>query len=129
MKNSSLILELAGLIKFTRPFLGSVSKAKAAKLVRGLVDMFLDMEATTGKEVGGRMIFVLSSLFVCLPSICLTVDFRHFQFSRTNMLDVNRFDFSLKYKLIKNKAQSLLCQSDRHLLCTAIYDFKIPVCV
>ncbi|XP_048754262.1 26S proteasome non-ATPase regulatory subunit 11A-like [Ostrea edulis] len=43
--------ELAGLIKFTRPFLALVSKAKAAKLVRGLVDMFLDMEATTGKEV------------------------------------------------------------------------------
>lgn len=46
-----LIAELAGLIKFTRPFLALVSKAKAAKLVRGLVDMFLDMEATTGKEV------------------------------------------------------------------------------
>ncbi|XP_061167252.1 26S proteasome non-ATPase regulatory subunit 11-like isoform X2 [Saccostrea echinata] len=43
--------ELAGLIKFTRPFLSLVSKAKAAKLVRGLVDMFLDMEASTGKEV------------------------------------------------------------------------------
>ncbi|KAK3108911.1 hypothetical protein FSP39_018507 [Pinctada imbricata] len=28
-----------------------VSKAKAAKLVRGLVDLFLDMEAGTGKEV------------------------------------------------------------------------------
>lgn len=28
-----------------------VSKAKAAKLVRSLVDMFLDMEAGTGKEV------------------------------------------------------------------------------
>ncbi|XP_069111547.1 26S proteasome non-ATPase regulatory subunit 11-like [Argopecten irradians] len=43
--------ELAGLVKFTRPFLGLVSKAKAAKLVRGLVDLFLDMEAGTGKEV------------------------------------------------------------------------------
>ena len=43
--------ELAGLIKFTRPFLGTVSKAKAAKLVRALVDLFLDMEAGTGKEV------------------------------------------------------------------------------
>ncbi|ELU13159.1 hypothetical protein CAPTEDRAFT_119539, partial [Capitella teleta] len=43
--------ELAGLIKFTRPFLGLVSKAKAAKLVRHLVDQFLDMEASTGKEV------------------------------------------------------------------------------
>jgi len=43
--------ELAGLIKFSRPFLGSVSKAKAAKMVRQLVDKFLDMEAGTGKEV------------------------------------------------------------------------------
>ncbi|XP_060086071.1 26S proteasome non-ATPase regulatory subunit 11-like [Ylistrum balloti] len=43
--------ELAGLVKFTRPFLVLVSKAKAAKLVRGLVDLFLDMEAGTGKEV------------------------------------------------------------------------------
>ncbi|XP_052249445.1 26S proteasome non-ATPase regulatory subunit 11-like isoform X3 [Dreissena polymorpha] len=46
-----LFAELGGLIKFTRPFLGMVSKAKAAKLVRALVDMFLDMEAATGKEV------------------------------------------------------------------------------
>lgn len=45
------VSELAGLIKFSRPFLGLVSKAKAAKLVRALVDMFLDMEAGTGKEV------------------------------------------------------------------------------
>ena len=43
--------ELAGLIKFTRPFLSLVSKAKAAKMVRALVDQFLDMEAKTGKEV------------------------------------------------------------------------------
>lgn len=43
--------ELGGLIKFTRPFLAMVSKAKAAKLVRGLVDLFLDMNADTGKEV------------------------------------------------------------------------------
>ncbi|KAK3589617.1 hypothetical protein CHS0354_043077 [Potamilus streckersoni] len=43
--------DLALLIKFTRPFLNLVSKAKAAKLVRALVDLFLDMEAGTGKEV------------------------------------------------------------------------------
>lgn len=43
--------ELAGLIKYTRPFLRLVSKAKAAKLVRSLVDKFLDMEAATGKEI------------------------------------------------------------------------------
>ncbi len=43
--------ELGGLIKFTRPFLSFVSKAKAAKLVRALVDLFLDMEAGTGNEV------------------------------------------------------------------------------
>lgn len=43
--------ELADLIKVTRPFLSLISKAKAAKLVRSLVDMFLDMEAGTGIEV------------------------------------------------------------------------------
>ena len=40
-----------GLIKHTRPFLNKVSKAKAAKLVRALMDLFLDMEVKTGKEV------------------------------------------------------------------------------
>ncbi|BFZ01295.1 hypothetical protein BsWGS_04334 [Bradybaena similaris] len=43
--------ELASLIKYVRPFLNMVSKAKAAKLVRALVDLFLDMEAGTGTEV------------------------------------------------------------------------------
>ena len=43
--------ELAELIKFSRPFLGMISKAKAAKLVKALVDLFLDMEAGTGSEV------------------------------------------------------------------------------
>lgn len=43
--------ELAELIVFTRPFLNLVSKAKAAKLVRNLVDMFLDLEAGTGEEI------------------------------------------------------------------------------
>ncbi|XP_076044940.1 26S proteasome non-ATPase regulatory subunit 11-like [Oratosquilla oratoria] len=43
--------QLAQLIKDTRPFLTHVSKAKAAKLVRSLVDLFLDMEAGTGLEV------------------------------------------------------------------------------
>merc|ERR1712071_165777 len=43
--------ELAQLIREVRPFLARISKAKAAKLVRGLVDLFLDMEASTGTEV------------------------------------------------------------------------------
>lgn len=43
--------ELADLIKVTRPFLSLISKAKAAKLVRSLVDFFLDLEASTGIEV------------------------------------------------------------------------------
>ncbi len=47
----NLFLELAELIVYTRPFLNLVSKAKAAKLVRNLVDMFLDLEAGTGEEV------------------------------------------------------------------------------
>lgn len=43
--------ELAQLIRDVRPFLTMISKAKAAKLVRALVDLFLDMEASTGNEV------------------------------------------------------------------------------
>lgn len=46
------LLELGGLLKFVRPFLISISKAKAARLVRSLLDLFLDMEAATGQEVG-----------------------------------------------------------------------------
>lgn len=44
-------VELGNLIKSTRPFLNQISKAKASKLVRALVDLFLDMEAGTGMEV------------------------------------------------------------------------------
>ncbi|XP_054168924.1 26S proteasome non-ATPase regulatory subunit 11-like [Oppia nitens] len=43
--------ELADLIRSVRPFLNRISKAKAAKLVRQLVDLFLDMETKTGLEV------------------------------------------------------------------------------
>lgn len=43
--------DLAKLINSIRPFLHFVSKAKAAKLVRTLVDKFLDMDAATGKEI------------------------------------------------------------------------------
>ncbi|KAH0626938.1 hypothetical protein JD844_002245 [Phrynosoma platyrhinos] len=44
-------IELGGLLKYVRPFLNSISKAKAARLVRSLLDLFLDMEAATGQEV------------------------------------------------------------------------------
>ncbi|XP_014662123.1 PREDICTED: 26S proteasome non-ATPase regulatory subunit 11A-like [Priapulus caudatus] len=43
--------ELGGLIQYIRPFLSCISKAKAAKLVRALVDILLDMELNTGKVV------------------------------------------------------------------------------
>ena len=43
--------ELAELIIYTRPFLNLVSKAKAAKLVRNLIDMYLDLEAGTGERI------------------------------------------------------------------------------
>ncbi|XP_061829723.1 26S proteasome non-ATPase regulatory subunit 11-like isoform X2 [Nerophis lumbriciformis] len=43
--------ELGGLLKYVRPFLNSISKAKAARLVRSLLDLFLDMDAATGQEV------------------------------------------------------------------------------
>ena len=47
----TFLLELGGLLKYVRPFLNSISKAKAARLVRSLLDLFLDMEAATGQEV------------------------------------------------------------------------------
>ncbi|XP_068605644.1 26S proteasome non-ATPase regulatory subunit 11A-like [Brachionichthys hirsutus] len=43
--------ELGGLLKYVRPFLDSVSRAKAARLLRSLLDLFLGMEAATGQEV------------------------------------------------------------------------------
>lgn len=42
---------LADLIRDIRPSLGEMSKAKAAKLVRQLVDMLLELDAKTGQEV------------------------------------------------------------------------------
>ena len=42
---------LGQLVKMVRPYLGTLSKAKAAKLVRQLVDLFLDMESAVGLEV------------------------------------------------------------------------------
>ena len=45
-------VELGDLVRVSRKHLGLFSKAKAAKLVRELVDYFLDMEASTGMEVG-----------------------------------------------------------------------------
>ncbi|CBY09159.1 unnamed protein product [Oikopleura dioica] len=43
--------ELGELVKNVRPYLGSLSKAKAARLVRTLVDLFLDMDSAIGVEV------------------------------------------------------------------------------
>ena len=68
-----LMSELVGLIEFVRPFLSMVSKAKAAKLVRCLVDMFLDMEAGTGKEVSSALWIALSRQLLwaqCVLFLC-----------------------------------------------------------
>ncbi|KAF2355024.1 Proteasome component (PCI) domain [Trinorchestia longiramus] len=43
--------KLAQLIRDTRPFLSEISKAKAARLVRSLVDMLLDLEGASSLEV------------------------------------------------------------------------------
>lgn len=51
LRKSGDALALAKLIYDIRPQLNEVSKAKAAKVVRQLVDMFLDMDAKTGQEV------------------------------------------------------------------------------
>lgn len=42
---------MADLIRKIRPFLVNISKAKAANIVRQLVDLFLDMDKKTGLEV------------------------------------------------------------------------------
>jgi len=43
--------ELGTLVTKVRPFLKTLSKAKAAKLIRTLVDLFLDMESSSDLEV------------------------------------------------------------------------------
>jgi len=59
--------ELVELIEFTRAtFLQHVSKAKAAKLVRTLIDLFLDMEAGSGKEVGTHC--TVTAQYICTHS-------------------------------------------------------------
>lgn len=55
--------ELADLIKATRPFLSLISKAKAAKLVRSLVDFFLDLEAGIGIEVNYYYFFFGNKMY------------------------------------------------------------------
>ena len=53
-----LFPELTELIRFTRPFLNVISKAKAGTMVRALVDFYVNMNMDTGAEV----IFQLSGL-------------------------------------------------------------------
>ncbi|XP_067009193.1 26S proteasome non-ATPase regulatory subunit 11-like [Anabrus simplex] len=50
-KEEGKAAELAELIKAIRPFLRCISKAKAAKLIRSLLDFFLDLNAGIGVEV------------------------------------------------------------------------------
>lgn len=46
-----VVIEFGGFIKYIRFFLKIVLKAKVVKLVRNLVDVFLDMEVLIGMEV------------------------------------------------------------------------------
>jgi len=48
-KEDGKAVELENMIKMIRPFTKLLSKAKAAKLIRGLVDMYLDMETGASK--------------------------------------------------------------------------------
>lgn len=51
LKQTKKAKELGELIVYARSFLAMVSKAKAAKIVRNMIDMFLDLEAGTGEEI------------------------------------------------------------------------------
>ncbi|XP_043911170.1 26S proteasome non-ATPase regulatory subunit 11 isoform X2 [Protopterus annectens] len=57
--------ELGGLLKYVRPFLNSISKAKAARLVRSLLDLFLDMEAATGQETSLEHLSLIQRYWAC----------------------------------------------------------------
>merc|ERR1711962_1054339 len=46
--------ELGTLVTKVRPFLKTLSKAKAAKLIRTLADLFLDMETSSDLESSGE---------------------------------------------------------------------------
>ena len=54
--------ELGELIQTTRGIIELFSKAKAAKLIRELVDRFLDMNKTVGNEVSTRAHLELSTI-------------------------------------------------------------------
>ena len=58
------LLELGELIQVSRGYLNLFSKAKAAKLVRELVDQFLSMDASTGMEVGRSIDIVFEAVFI-----------------------------------------------------------------
>ena len=55
--------ELGELIQTTRGIIDLFSKAKAAKLIRELVDRFLDMNKTIGNEVSALVRLMTSTRF------------------------------------------------------------------
>jgi hypothetical protein len=67
--------EMTDLIQKVRHFLRFMSKAKAAKLVRGLVDMFLEMErseANGEREVQLCKVSLILILILKLYTLCPT---------------------------------------------------------
>lgn len=89
--------EMADLIKVTRPFLSLISKAKAAKLVRSLVDMFLDMNAGTGIEVMDnfdipRLFLYFKYFSLDLPSIKRRYNYAKIVLSGRNKRNGHSFD-------------------------------------
>ncbi len=57
-------LDLGELIQQTRAMINLFSKAKAAKLIRELVDLYLDADKATGHEVPPTHIFLQKSVSV-----------------------------------------------------------------
>ena len=66
--------EMSYLIKQVRPILKNFSKAKAAKLVRGLVDMFLDIDRAEGSKGEAEVQLCQVEYFTAVPRY-----FKHFR--------------------------------------------------
>uniref|UniRef100_A0A8C8D088 PCI domain-containing protein n=1 Tax=Oncorhynchus tshawytscha TaxID=74940 RepID=A0A8C8D088_ONCTS len=69
LANTGQAAELGGLLKYVRPFLNSISKAKAARLVRSLLDLDLGLWVLESISLYVALQFLLQGPLACLISL------------------------------------------------------------